>query len=404
VIFVAAALAAPPPVANGTETDGWVEVGALYAFADAAGGVEVCTATLIDPQAVLTAAHCVAKLEDYAAGGFRVYFLEGPSVDAFTNLSEMATPVAHPDWDAQNVKWDIGVVSLTDPMDTTPATLGTAAMDSGWEDREVRLVGWGNVDLNETGSGVKREGTTTIAGVDDDQFQTAVAAGGGATCPGDSGGAVFDESAGQPVLVGVISWGTLDASDDFPCGTFQGHARVDAAQDWIAEQLAALNAADTGGVTDAGDTGAAGSDTDANGSDADDPQPPDPQQPSACGCQGAPAMRSSGLAGLALLALGLSARRRSEVVGASPQGPAPPGTMRRSSPSASPRSRSSRPLQVSTALKWMAGSVSSQSTSSGLPLASRSAGSALPFGVGVGVGVRLVAWLIGGGPFRHRTT
>lgn len=240
-------LAPPPPVAGGEETSAWEEVGALYAYSDSAGGVEVCSATLLSPRAALTAAHCVEKVESWAAGGFRVYFLQGPSVDAFTRVTELSSITGHPDWNPRTVTWDIGLATLREPVDTLPAALPATAMDDTWLGRPVTLVGWGNVDLEENGSGVKRAGASVVSAVADDQFQTT--GGPASSCPGDSGGAVFDDASGA--IVGVVSWGTVDASAEHPCGTVQGHARVDAATDWIAEQLAAI---DDDGDTATGDT------------------------------------------------------------------------------------------------------------------------------------------------------
>ncbi len=303
MILFAAARAAPPPVANGAETAGWAEVGAFYAFADASGGVEVCSGTLVAPRVVATAAHCVEKLEQYAAGGFRVYYLEGPSVEDFTSVTEVEQPVAHPDWNERTVSWDIALVSLVDALATVPAALGTAAMDDTWAGREVRLVGWGNVDLEENGSGVKREGTSVVLGVEEDQFQTTVSAGGAATCPGDSGGAVFDESGASPVLVGVVSWGTVDVSADHPCGSVQGHARVDAAQGWLAEQIAVFERDDTGGAADSADTAAAADSGEGGGPGSSEPREGEAGT-NACGCAAA-----RGSQGTGVLALGLLVRR-----------------------------------------------------------------------------------------------
>ena len=277
--------AAPPPVANGEESEEWEAVGALYAYSEASDGVEVCTGTLVEASTVLTAAHCVEPLTDYANGGFRVYFLQGGSVDTFTSFSEMASATEHPDWNETRVRWDIGVVALRTPAAATPMALTTETMDASWIGTKVTVVGWGNVDLDENGSGTKRVGETTISSVATDQFTVSASPDGAASCPGDSGGAVISPA---EEVVGVVSWGTLDASAAYPCGTQQGDARVDVAAEWITAQFPSV--ADTGAGPETGATTDTGTQPHDSGTE---PQESGKIQqtaanklaPGGCGCQ-----------------------------------------------------------------------------------------------------------------------
>lgn len=284
--------AVPPPIANGEATAAFEAVGALYALSQSADGVEVCSGTLVAAADVVTAAHCVEKIDAYAAGGFRVYFLVGETVERFSDFAEVDTALAHPDWDPARVRWDIAVVSLVQELDLPVVPLGTELMDEAWIGREVRLVGWGNVDLEENGSGTKRTAVTTVAAVGEDQFTTTAASGGGASCPGDSGGAVLAEDGS---LVGVVSWGTLDADAGHPCGGTQGHARVDAAADWVEGQLAGSDP----GADTAAESGGAGGGGEAPAPDT---------EPAGCACAAGSPMPPPALPVL-LLAAGRRRRR-----------------------------------------------------------------------------------------------
>jgi hypothetical protein len=163
-----------------------------------------CTGTLVAPQTVLTAGHCVDMLS--GDPNVTIYFghdINGDGLRLGVNLSH-----THPMWSGAIGASDIGLLRLNFRAEgIEPVPLSTAPLEV---DTEVIRVGFGIFD-GETmeADGRKRHGVTTVhtmpAGEDyfyagDPELST---------CRGDSGGPVFtDDGGGALEVVGVHSFGT----------------------------------------------------------------------------------------------------------------------------------------------------------------------------------------------------
>jgi hypothetical protein len=233
-------------VGGGDPDPGHSQVGMFYTFNDAAGGAEVCSGTLVAPQAVLTAAHCAAVVEGWQNGGFEVFFVVGPSVEELVEAEPVDRVDPHPDWDLDTLTADVGVAVLTRPIDAVePLSIGDSTLSDSDLGTELQLIGWGGTASDGSGAGTRRIGHVGLAALYDADLQVDETAG-QSSCPGDSGGPVLRVGAGgETDIVSVTSWGTFSGLD---CGPVGGGVRLDVYRPWVEEQVAATLAAldDTG--------------------------------------------------------------------------------------------------------------------------------------------------------------
>ena len=244
-------------------SEAYPAAGAVLVHAEAHGEVLAelaCSAVLIAPDVVLTAAHCIAlyQFEDEP---------ELPPVDFYVSFEtdvsqfeELALPppdtavqvqafTLHPAFsvnrraprESLGELDDIALLFLSEPVTTIePVPFFQAGADlTSWDD--VQIVGYGlaSVDDPEVGLGVKRHGSSHLFEVGtnelrvgralsaDDPVQPGIVD----KCYGDSGGPTFVDVGGRPWLIGVTSRGYRSGPG---CGVAGVDTRVDAYEDWIA--------------------------------------------------------------------------------------------------------------------------------------------------------------------------
>jgi hypothetical protein len=230
-----------------------------------------CSSTLIAPDVVLLAAHCVdpnvlsqgGTAEDLKFRWSRALDLREPSSPgdpwpedsvavAQTVLPEEWEITALQDFSLGTKKWDIAMLFLEEPVfDVEPAVLITEEeAEQIAEGAAVDVVGWGlTVPLGILDSfappdpetvGRKQWGTSTLAAVGDYEMQIGATPDATRKCRGDSGGPTFLEveadTASTTRLIGVTS-----RSADFTLCAEKGgfDTRVDAYLGWIDRQLRA---------------------------------------------------------------------------------------------------------------------------------------------------------------------
>jgi secreted trypsin-like serine protease len=224
-------------------------------------GDYICGASLVAPNKILTAAHCV---EGEKASSLS--FVLGRPVRSDTSQGEeipASSLTIHPQYDPNTQAYDVAVVTLSRSSTAgSPIALADPVADRGlWEPGDdVRVIGWGTrvgfdlvgltitdqlqeVDVPIVDDAECDQNYTLMGGIDE---ATMVCAGNlhgtEDSCQGDSGGPLMGLGTGGELRqVGVVSWG-------FGCGyptQYGVYSRVGDALlgNWVRSQIGQQTAA-----------------------------------------------------------------------------------------------------------------------------------------------------------------
>lgn len=235
-------------IVNGVTTTDFPATGALLDGGDPSSAAVVCSGTLIGCSTFLTAGHCVDASLDPA--DYTVYLQHA----GFHTVTAIAR---HPDYDFP--VGDVAVLTLGTPVSgIRPMPIATENAPS--LGTTGTIVGFGRSG-GSSDFGIKRRGTVTTGpcanGVSDATsvcwtFAAPLGAPGANsnTCNADSGGPLFVDGPGGPVIAGVTSGG---ATSNCAATDHSYDASIYAYREWIAEQAGAdLGAGSCGAVEQVG--------------------------------------------------------------------------------------------------------------------------------------------------------
>jgi len=259
----------------------------------------MCSSTLIAPDVVLLAAHCVdySYYEEMAgmdlSDAEQVFSRQAdltewdgsqPGIDWPSDAVFAWEAVSHPDFNMESMQVglsensDIALLFLEEAiLDVEPAILlQPDEFDQLTEGINVEVVGWGQQTASQQPPPgtvmIKQQGESFIAELSDHEFQVGLEEDDVRKCHGDSGGPSFMRVAGGGVTDMRIIGVTSHAYDMSDCNETGGvDTRIDYYWDWIDDEMRARCEdgtrvwCDQEGIVDASGVGGGPSDFDDDG-------------------------------------------------------------------------------------------------------------------------------------------
>jgi trypsin len=190
------------------------------------GGRHFCGASLIAPDVVLTAAHCIGSRT------ITVRVLGGGLTSSGSEDIAVKAQIKHPNYNSATSGHDMAILLLSKSSSIPPVDFDKGTED--WAGISSRVIGWGTLssgggsptNLQQVDVPVRTndecDSLSYPGKITDTMVCAGIPEGGIDSCQGDSGGPQFVMVNGKPVVMGVVSWGYGCASPN----RFGVYARV----------------------------------------------------------------------------------------------------------------------------------------------------------------------------------